>query len=272
MIQYISKSQAILRKNNLIITGNEHAKKTLIFVHGFGNDQTAWHKIVPAFSKDYRIVLIDNIGASKSNRADFIHNRYQKLEKYADDLLDVCDSLQLKDTIVIGHSAGAMISILSAIRAPEFFSKTVLIGASPRYLNDVDYYGGFTNADIRDTYAAIQQDHLKWAANFSEMAMQNPDKPEMAERFAETIRDIPTDQVLTVLHSILQSDYREEVAKLKIPTLIIQSKNDVFVPMQVANFLHEKINGSQLELINASGHLPHISAPKAVISAITAFI
>lgn len=272
MIQNTSKSQAILSKNNLRITGNEHAQKTLIFVHGFGNDQNAWNKIVPAFSKDYRIVLIDNVGASKSNRADFVHNRYQKLDKYADDLLDVCDTIELKDAVVVGHSAGAMISVLCAIRAPEHFSKVVLIGASPRYLDDVDYYGGFTNADIRDIYAAIQQDHSKWAANFSDMAMQNPDKPEMAEHFAETIRDIPADQILTVLHSILQSDYRKEVMKLKIPTLIIQSKNDVFVPMQVANFLHEKINGSQLELINASGHLPHISAPKVVISAITAFI
>lgn len=271
-MENLSKSQEVLRKNNVSITGNVRSEKTLLFVPGFGNDQTAWHKIVPAYSEDYRILLIDNVGASQCNRADFVHNRYQKLDKYADDLLDVCDTLQLKDAVLAGHSAGAMIGILSSIRAPECFSKLVLIGASPRYLNDADYYGGFADSDIRDIYVAIQKDHLKWAASFSEIAMQNSDKPELAEHFAETIRDIPTDQVLTVLHSILQSDYREEVAKLKIPTLIIQSKNDVFVPLQVADYLHKKINGSQLQLIDASGHLPHISAPKAVISAITAFI
>lgn len=272
MIQNISKLQEVLRKNSVRIIGNEGAEKTLILVHGFGNDQTAWHKIVPAFSNDYRIVLLDNVGASELNRGDFIPNRYQKLEKYADDLLDVCDALQIEGAILIGHSAGAMISVLSGVRAPECFSKIVLIGASPRYLNDDQYFGGFTNADIRDIYEAIQQDHSEWAAAFSQMAMQNPDKPELAEHFAETIRAIPTDQVLTVLHSILQTDYRDVVSKLKIPTLIIQAQDDAFVPMQVAQFLHEQIQASQLDIIQAYGHLPHISAPEAVISAISAFI
>lgn len=266
------KFQEILRKNNVTITGNETARHTMVFVHGFGNDQTAWHKILPAFSADYRIVLIDNMGASKANRADFKANRYQQLEKYADDLLDVCDTLHLEDAVLVGHSAGAMISVLSAVRAPEYFSKLVLIGASPRYLNDGSYYGGFTNADIRDIYAAIQQDHWKWAAGFSEMAMQNPEKPDLAAHFANTIRDIPTDQVLTVLQSILQSDYRNSVSKLKLPTLIIQSRNDPFVPMEVAQYLHEQIEGSRLKVVHAFGHLPHISAPEEIVAAISGFI
>lgn len=101
MIQNISKLQEVLRKNNVKITGNESAEKTLIFVHGLGNDQTTWHKIASAFSNDYRILLIDNVGASKFNRADFVPNRYQKLEKYADDLLDVCDALQIEGAILV---------------------------------------------------------------------------------------------------------------------------------------------------------------------------
>lgn len=272
MMQNLAKSQEALRKNNVSMTGNESSEKTLIFVHGFGSDKTVWHKVVPAFSDNCRIVLIDNVGASQCNRTDFVHNRYQKLDKYADDLLDVCDTLQLKDAVLIGHSAGAMISILTAIRAPECFSKMVLIGASPRYLNDADYFGGFADADIRDTYDAIQQDHWNWAANFSAMAMQNTDKPQLVESFAETIRDIPTDQVLTVLHSILQSDYRDMVDRLEVPTLIIQSRDDPFVPLTVAEYLHEHIKNSQLEMIEAWGHLPHISAPDKVIAAISRFL
>lgn len=271
-MQNISKSDEIFRKNNVTVTGNVTAQKTMIFVHGFGNDQTAWYKILPAFSTDYRIVLIDNVGAGKANRTDFIENRYLKLEKYADDLLDVCDLLHLEAAVLVGHSAGAMISVLSAVRAAEYFSKIVLIGASPRYLNDGSYYGGFTNTDIRDIYDAIQQDHWKWATGFSEMAMQNPDKPDLAEHFAKTIQDIPTDQVLTVLHSILQSDYRDIVSRLKIPALIIQSQNDPFVPMPVAQYLQEQISGSQLKVIQALGHLPHISAPLEVAAAISEFI
>lgn len=272
MIKNTQQSPEVLKKNNVTIAGNRASEKTMIFVHGFGTDQTSWSKIAPAFSQDYRIVLLDNVGAGESKPAAFVQNLYQKLDKYVDDLLDVCDTLNLKNAVLVGHSAGGMISVLSGIRAPEYYSKLVLIGASPRYLNDENYLGGLTNSDIRDIYNAIQLNHREWAINFSKMVIKNDDKPDLAENFARTIQNIPTERVLTVLHSILQTDYREEVCKLTIPTLIIQSKDDVFVPMQVADFLHKKIKGSQLEAIHAYGHFPHISAPEAVISAISKFI
>jgi sigma-B regulation protein RsbQ len=131
----------------------------MIFVHGFGTDQTWWSKITPACNNDYRIVLLDNVGAGKADPAAFVQNRYQRLEKYADELLDVCDTLSVKNAILVGHSAGGMISVLSGIRAPDYFSKIVLLGASPRYLNDDHYLGGLTNTDIRDIYDAIQHNH-----------------------------------------------------------------------------------------------------------------
>jgi sigma-B regulation protein RsbQ len=272
MSQDTPNSPEVLKKNNVTVAGNRASEKTMIFVHGFGTDQTSWRKIVPAFSNDYCIVLLDNVGAGASDPASFVQNRYQTLEKYADDLLDVCDTLSLKNAILVGHSAGGMISVLSGIRAPEYFSKIVLLGVSPRYLNDEHYLGGLTNSDIRDIYDAIQRNHWEWAMNFSQMAMRNPDKPDLADNFARTIMSIPTERVLTVLHSILQSDYREALTKLTTPTLIIQSQDDVFVPIQLAEFLHKKINGSQLESIHASGHFPHVSAPEAVTAAISRFI
>lgn len=268
----MSNTNISLRKNNVSVIGNKTFNSTLLFVHGFGNDQTVWSRLIPAFSKKHQIVLIDNVGASKTNRNYFSKSRYQKLDKYVDDLLDVCDTLEIRDAILIGHSAGAMISMLSAIRAPECFSKVVTIGASPRYLNDTDYYGGFTISDIRDTYAAIQSNYIEWITSFSKIAMQNQDNPELADEFAKTLKDIPSELALTVLHSIFQTDYREEVTRLKLPTLIVQSQNDAFVPIQVAKFLNQKITNSKLLTIDAFGHLPHISSPDAVISAITEFI
>jgi sigma-B regulation protein RsbQ len=267
-----SKTQKVFKKNNVTITGNQNSDETLIFVHGFGNDQTSWGNIFPDFSAAFRIVLIDNAGAGKSDPDAFVPNQYQNMEKYADDLLGICDALDLKNAVIVGHSAGGMITALAGIRAPMHFAKVVLMGTSPRYLNDEGYFGGLTNADIRDIYYAIQHNHSEWSINFSKAAMQNADKPHLAENFAKTIRDIPKDRVLTILHSILQTDYRQEIQKLNIPTLIIQSQNDIFVPMEVAEFLHQKITGSKLEVISASGHLPHISAPEKVISAISKFL
>lgn len=262
----------ILRRNNVSVTGNAASGRTLVFVHGFGTDQTAWDAVYPAFAADWRIVRLDNAGAGGAEREGFEESRYLKLDRYADEMLEVADALQLRDAVLVGHSVGGMIGILSAIRAPDWFSRLVLIGASPRYLNDAGYPGGLSNHDVRDVYEAIQADHQEWTMNYSRLAMQNPDQPELSRSFAKSLRRIPTERVLTVLHSILQSDYRAELPKLAVPTLIIQSQSDPFVPMAVAEYLRRTIRGSRLELIEAHGHLPHISAPETVVAAIRRFL
>lgn len=268
----IPDTRTILRKNNVVLAGNRQTENTLMFVHGFGTDQTAWDAITPAFAADWRIVLLDNAGAGASDPAAFVESRYRTLEHYVDDVLDIADALNLKDAVLVGHSVGGTIGILAAARAPEVFSKLVLIGASPRYLQDVDYPGGLSNSDVRDVYEAIRNEHWEWAKNYSLMAMQNNDHPELAEGFAKNLRKIPTERVLTVLHSILQMDFRSALPQVGVPALIIQSREDAFVPLAVAEYLQQNLRGSTLKVIDAYGHLPHISAPATVVAAMQDFL
>ena len=262
----------VLRRSNVKVDGNAASARTLVFVHGFGTDQTAWDAVYPAFAGDCRIVRLDNAGAGGADPEGFEESRYLKLDRYADELLEVADALELRDAVLVGHSVGGMIGILSAIRAPEWLSRVVLIGASPRYLDDDGYAGGLSNRDVRNVHDAIQANHEAWVMNYSRMATQNPDRPELSRSFAKTLQRIPKERVLTVLHSILQTDYRAELPKLEVPTLIIQSQSDAFVPMAVAEYLQRSIRGSRLEVIDALGHLPHISAPETVIAAIRRFL
>lgn len=261
-----------LIKNNVTVTGNPAANRTIVFVHGFGTDQTAWQAVATAFREDFRIVLLDNVGAGKSAPDAFVQHRYLNLHAYAADLLDICTALGLADAILVGHSAGAMSCVLAAIQRPACFSRLILIGASPRYLDAPDYRGGFSKADLDAIYSAIPGHFAEWADAFAPLAMANPEQPELARYFAETIKSIPAEQALTVLCSIFQSDHRADVGRLDRPTLLIQSREDVAVPRQVADFLHRQIHGSVLQVIAATGHLPHVSRPEAVIAAMRDFI
>lgn len=261
-----------LRKNNVTVTGNLSAGKTLLFLHGFGTDQTAWQKIIPAFEATHRIILMDNMGAGQSAKDCFSKHRYLTLSGYAQDLIDVCQALELKDVVFVGHSAGGMIGVLAAIQRPEFFSRMILIGASPRYMNDDGYQGGFTKADIDAIYQAVTLGFAAWAAGFAAYAMGNPERPELAKHFAATIQDLDKNHALTALCAIFQSDHRQDAARLNKPTLLIQSQADMAVPLAVAEYLNQHIEASQLVVINATGHLPHISAPSEVIDAIQQFI
>ncbi|AMK77425.1 MULTISPECIES: alpha/beta fold hydrolase [Methylomonas] len=259
-------------KNHVTITGNPQAEQTMVFVHGFGTDQTAWQQVASAFFDEFKIILFDNVGAGQAAAEAFIQHRYLNLHPYADDLVKIAEVLDLKQVILIGHSVGGMISLLATIRAPTLAARLILIGASPRYVNDEQYFGGFTDNDIAEIYSAVVQRQAAWADDFAPMVMANPEHPHLSEYYASTIKSIPTRQTLTVLCSIFQSDHRQDLALVNTPTLLIQAKEDFAVPLAVANYLHQHIAGSQLAVIEATGHLPHISAPAEVIAAIRAFL
>jgi sigma-B regulation protein RsbQ len=258
----------ILQRNNVRLLGN--GSQTIIFAHGFGSDQTAWRHQVAAFASDYRIVLFDHVGAGKSDFAAYSPRRYSSLYSYAEDLLDLCDELKLTNCILVGHSVSGMVSLLAALVEPQCFSQLIFINASPRYLNDNGYVGGFEQSDLDALYAAMSSNYYAWASGFAPLAMGNPDKPELAIEFANTLRAIRPDIAQAVARVIFQSDYRAELPRLKVPTVIIQSNNNIAVPPEVGRYMANKIPHSQLVPILAQGHLPHLSAPDTVRSAIAA--
>ncbi|TDO22679.1 alpha/beta fold hydrolase [Pedobacter duraquae] len=260
------------KKNNVSIEGNLDAPQTIIFAHGFGTDQTAWDAVKEAFKADYRIVLYDNVGAGAADINAYSPIKYNTLQTYANDLLDIASELDLKGAIVVAHSVSSMISVIAANKSPEHFSKLVLVGASPRYLNDGQYVGGFTQDALDGMYETMTTNYYAWVSGFSAVAMGNPDKPELGEEFAKTLREIRPDIALAVVKVIFESDVRNQLPVLNLPTLLLQTKEDIAVPGQVAAYLNDHIKNSVLQILDAEGHFPHISAPDTVIKSIQSFI
>ncbi|MDN3582896.1 alpha/beta fold hydrolase [Mucilaginibacter flavus] len=265
---------AIKQKNNVSIEGNLQSPRALVFAHGFGTDQTAWNWVKDAFKVDYRLVLYDNVGAGGADPEVYNPERYSQLNTYADDMLDILVHLQLDDATIIAHSVSSMIAMLAANKAPRYFNKMVFIGASPRYLNDesANYTGGFTQPALDSMYEAMTGNYNAWVDGFSTYAMENIERPELSEHFAYTLSAIRPDIALAVARVIFESDVRCELAKLDKEVLLLQAKHDIAVPGVVADYLHQHIKHSKLKFLNATGHFPHISAPREVIDAIKAFI
>ncbi|RZK82612.1 MAG: alpha/beta hydrolase [Pedobacter sp.] len=261
-----------LKFSNVSIEGNPDAAQTIVFAHGFGSDQTAWKTVKEAFAKDYRLVLYDNVGAGNANPDAYSSIKYNLLSTYADDMLAIFDDLQLKNAIVVAHSVSSMISLIAFSRKPEYLAKAVFIGASPRYLNDQNYTGGFTQPALEGMYQAMTNNYYAWASGFSGMAMGNPDSPELGKEFARTLCAIRPDIALSVAKVIFESDVRSELGGFDKEVLLVQAHEDIAVPEVVAEYLHANIKKSELKYVNATGHFPHISAPQEVIAAIKSFI
>lgn len=264
--------QNLINKHNVRIIGNERAARTIIFAHGFGTDQTAWKAVAAAFAAEYKIILYDNAGAGNTDLNTFDADKYRKLYCYSDDLVAICEALDIHDAILVGHSVSGMIGMQAAIKAPHRFHQLVFISASPRYLNDEGYVGGFEQSDLDVLYEAMNNNYFAWVSGFAAMVMNNDDRPQLAAGFAQTLSALRPDIAQSVARTIFQSDCRAELPRLEQDTLIMQTSHDVAVPMEVAEYLHKHIKNSKLVVVNATGHFPHISAPEQIITAIRNFI
>ena len=244
----------------------------MIFAHGFGCDQNMWRFVAPAFESDHRTVLFDHVGAGASDLSAYDAERYGSLADYADDVVEICRELELTDAVFVGHSVSAMIGVLAAARAPERFAKLVLVGPSPRYIDDDDYVGGFGRADIEELLTSLESNFLGWSSAMAPVIMGTPERPELGEELTNSFCRTDPDIAAQFARVTFLSDNRADLARVAIPTLIIQCRVDAIAPQAVGEYVHRQIPGSQLVLLDATGHCPNLSAPEETTAAIRAFL
>lgn len=260
-----------LEKNAVTVAGRPEGSPTLVFVHGFGTDQRAWRDVAAAFD-DCRLVLLDNAGAGRTPEWAFVQHRYLGLDQYAHDVVAVCEALALRDVVLVGHSAGGTIAALVAASHPELVGRLVMIGASPRFRDAPGYRGGLTDDDVRDLYRAVAANYPEWSDRFAPQMIGAPDRQDLARELADSLKAIPSDRALTVLCSIFQGDHRDALARIACPTLVVQTRDDAAVPLEVAEYVNRSIAGSRLALLDTTGHLPHVTAPGLLVAAIAEFV
>lgn len=231
-----------------------------------------WNFVKASFLKDYRIVLYDNIGASHSDHSYYDAEKYEDLNGYKNDLIELCDDLNLKEVTFVGHSVSGMVGILASIERPELFAGLIIIGTSPCYLNHENYKGGFEQEQLDELYKSLNFHYEQWARGFSVMVVRNEDRPAFSEGFLAGLLSLRTDIAYSLIRAIFQYDFRSVIPLVKHPVLILQSHDDNAVPAPVAEYLHAHIPGSILKYVNAEGHFPHITAPDEVVRAIMEFL
>lgn len=260
----------VRRRNNVTVLGRTDGPVVLL-AHGFGCDQNLWRLVVPALAEQFRVVLFDYVGSGKSDVTAWSAQRYSDLAGYAQDVLDVCAGLDLRDVVLVGHSVSAMIAVLAAEREPGRFTKLVLLTPSPCYLDDGDYRGGFSRADIDDLLDSLDANYLGWSATMAPVIMGNPDRPELGGELADSFCRTDPEIARVFARVTFLSDNRADLAGVRIPTIVLQSAHDAIAPPRVGRFVHEQIPGSELVTLDASGHCPQLSAPEVTSEAILAF-
>jgi sigma-B regulation protein RsbQ len=260
-----------LRRNNVQVHGDA-AGPPIMFSHGFGCDQSMWRHVWPQFAADHRIVLFDHVGHGGSDHTAFDRDRYATLDDYATDVLEICEALDLSDVTFVGHSVSAMIGALATIRAPERFSRLVMVGPSPRYIDDDGYRGGFTAPDIEALLESLESNYLGWSSAMAPAIMGNPDRPELGEELHNSFCATDPEIARHFARVTFLSDNRADLPAVRTPALVLQCSDDVIAPDEVGQYVHRHVPGSRFRKLRATGHCPNLSAPDETATAIRDFL
>ena len=261
---------SVALRNNVHVSGT--GPTTMLFAHGFGCDQHMFRLLAPRFADRYKVVLFDLVGSGGSDLSAYDTTKYSTLQGYADDVLEIIEEFAEGPVIFVGHSVSAMIGMLADVKAPERFAAHVMVGPSPCYINDGDYLGGFTRADIDSLLETLEGNYLGWSSNMAPAIMGVPDQPELAVELTNSFCRTDPDIAKQFARVTFLSDTRADLPRLATPTLILQCSDDLIAPMKVGEFLHATLPNSTLAIIENVGHCPHLSAPSDSASAMEAFL
>ncbi|MDH4393863.1 MAG: alpha/beta hydrolase [Aquabacterium sp.] len=261
-----------IRRHHVNQAGQAHPP--MVFAHGFGCDQQMWRFVAPAFEATHRVVLFDHIGCGKSDLSSYDGMRHSRLEGYAEDVVALFDALDLRDVVFVGHSVSAMIGVLAAIARPERFAQLVLVGPSPRYLNDPDagYVGGFERADIDGLIDLMDSNQLGWADCLAPVVMGAGSTEALTDELKASFCAADPYINRRFAMATFLGDNRADLPRLTVPTLILQCAHDAIAPCAVGDYMHAHMPGSRLRVLDVAGHCPHLTHPQVTIDALRAAV
>ena len=261
----------LVARNNVRTAGVADGR-AMVFVHGFGCAQGVWRDVAPSFESTYRVVLYDHVGSGNADPAAYSSTRYATLEAYAEDLVEIAESLDVQGGVMVGHSVGASIGILAARLRPRLFDHLVLVGPSPCYVNTGDYVGGFERRDIDDLLDTLASNHLGWSRQMAPVIMGRPDRPDLEQELTDSFCRTDPKAAEDFARATFLSDNCDDLPRVRAATLVLQCKDDPIAPVSVGEYVQRHIPGSELVIVDTSGHCPHMSEPDAVIGAMRAFL
>ena len=261
---------SVLVRNHVKIAGR--GTRSMIFAHGFGCDQNMWRFVAPAFEETFQTVLFDHVGAGGSDLCAFSTEKYSSLEGYANDVVEIGRALNVKDGVFVGHSVSAIIGVLAAKKAPDLFESLVMVGPSPRYIDDDGYTGGFSANQIEELLDFLDSNYMGWSAAMAPVIMGNPQRPALGEELTNSFCRTDPEIAKHFARTTFMSDNRQDLAGLETRALVLQCKEDVIAPLSVGEYVHAKLQNSKLVILDATGHCPNLSAPDMVITAIQGFV
>lgn len=263
--------EQLVQRNNIRVIGE--GKQTLILAHGFGCDQNMWRFIAPALARDYKLVLFDYVGSGNSDLTAYNLQRYSSLEGYAEDIIEICEALNLERATLVGHSVSSMIGLIASLAAPHLFDRMVMVCPSPCFLNKPpEYFGGFEHKDLKELMVLMDKNHIGWATYLAPLLLGSNSSEQLVGELSGSFCSTDPLVAKVFAEATFFSDYRHLLPETKHPTLILQSQTDSLADVSIGEYMDALMPNSALKVMPAEGHCLHMTHPEDVIREIQLYL
>jgi 3-oxoadipate enol-lactonase len=228
----------------------------LVLSNSLGASLEMWAAQLPSLSGPFRVIRYDQRGHGKSP----VPSGPYDIPDLGQDLLDLLDDLEVERAHFCGLSLGGMTGMWLAANAPERIDRLVLLCTT-------SYYG--TPEMWQERAAAVRAGGTESIAEagvgrwFTEDFRER--EPATVERFRRMIASTPDEGYAECCGAIERLDERDDLPKIKAPTLVIAGAEDPAAPPDPhARLLADRIPGSRLEIVEHAAHMANAEQPQIV--------
>jgi pimeloyl-ACP methyl ester carboxylesterase len=248
-----------------------------VLIHGWPLSGRSWEPQVPALiSAGHRVITYDRRGFGWSSQP---WNGYD-YDTFAADLDALLQHLDVKGATLVGFSmGGGEVARYIARYGSGRVAKAVFAAAVPPYLYKAqdNPEGGLDEATIAQFQGGVKKDRIAFLEEFTKGFFSAGGKLQVSELQRIYARDIAAfaspKGTLDCIAAFSRTDFRGDLKKIAIPTLIIHGDSDAIVPFEVSGKrTHQAITGSQLALIKGGPHGLNASHPEPFNKALIEFL
>ena len=250
------------REVNVVDTGGD--KPPMLFIHGLGGRWQNWLLNIPQFMDTHRAIALDlpGFGASAMPAEDISISGYAKVVDA------LCDQLDVECPVVVGNSMGGFIGAELATSFPTRVERLVLVaaaGLSTEYLRRQPLLTLARLWAINATWVGargarvVKRPRLRRAA--LQFLVRYPEKLSPQLTF-ELVEGTGTPGFIPALDALMSYSFRDNLAQIEVPVLIVWGRNDMLVPVGDARKYAELIGENAIAVIfEDTGHLPMLERP-----------
>lgn len=230
----------------------EDKRPLLAILHGWGFDKGVFSELSLHLQQDFHLQLIDLPG----------YGDEAMTEKYTlEDLAEFVECKITSPAIITGWSMGGLVAIMAARRCPEKFSHLVLLATTPCFVQKPDWPYAMKRRVLENFIEGYNKEPQETLEKFTYLTTSGgPDARNWLRELKKRTTKRPTTTALERgLHLLLESDLREELSLISVPSLMLFAEQDSLVPVAVAEEIIKLNEAIDIHVLNQSGHAPFLT-------------